>query len=408
MRSSIIVARIALADYLHEVRLSVVAIAGLTAVLAPLLVLFGLKHGIVSSLLEDLKSDPLARQIQPLGQGAYDQGWLESLASREEVAFLLPTTRFLSATLRLRNADDRSLRPMDVEMWPTAAGDPLWAGKEPQDQGHIVEAVISAPLARRLRLAEGDAAAGQLGRVVAGDRQSEHLSVRVLGILEPHLEQRDVMLVPLSFLEDSEAYREGMAVPARGWAGQGAPLPPAARTYASFRLYARDLEDVAVLRDHLEAQEVKTTTAAARIDTVLKLNHGLLVLFAIISTLAAGGYAVSMMLNLIATVARKQRDLSVLKLLGFPGHSVAFFPVVQGVTTAIFGAGAALAVYAGVAPLVNRLFAGAMQPGLVICALEPWHIAVAVAATLVVSLATSTVSGVRAARILPAEGLRNE
>lgn len=407
MRSSFLIIRIALSDYWHELRLSLVAIAGLTAVLAPLLVLFGLKHGIVSSLLFDLQNDPLSRRIQPLGQGSYEQPWLDTLASRDDVAFLMPTTRFLAATLRLENPRNRSLRPIQVEMVPTTAGDPLWAGPVPRDLETQVEAVISARLANSLNLVAGSDVTGRLGRVIGGERSAETINLTVVGVLPDHLEQREVMLVPLTFLEDSEAYREGISVPARGWSGTPRP-PDEARTYASFRLYAHGIETVATLQEHLEKQGIKVETAAARIDTVLKLNRGLMALFAIISTLAAGGYAISMMLNLIATVARKEHDLSILKLLGFPGSRIALFPVTQALTTAIFGTAAALLVYAGVEPVVNSLFSGALRPGLVVCKLDMSHIGFTIVTTLSVALLTAVVSGIRAARILPAEGLRSQ
>ncbi len=401
------VGRIALADYWHEGRLSLVAICGLTAVLAPLLVLFGLKHGIISSLLHDLQVDPLSRHIQPIGQGAYDAAFLDALATREGVSFLLPTTRFLSATLRVANPAARQAPPLDAEMRPTAAGDPLWNGPAPRDQGTVVEVVASAPLAERLRLGLGDHADGRLGRVVAGERQSEAVALRIIGILPPHLEQRDLLLIPLSFLEDSEDYREGFAIPTRGWGG-AAERPKGNRIYASFRLYAATIHDVAPLRDHLEALGVRVDTAADRIAMVTGLNRALVVLFTIISTLAAGGYGVSMMLNLVATVARKQRDLSVLKMLGVSSAQVAVFPVVQALATAVLGSLAGLAVYAAVAPVVNALFSGSLRPGLVVCAIEPWHAVTAITATLGLAAITSIAAGLRAGRLLPAEGLRSE
>lgn len=407
MGSLINIGRIAIADYIHEGRLSLVAILGLTAVLAPLLVLFGLKHGIVSSLLHELQVDPLSRNIQPIGQGAYDDAFFDAVRGQEGVAFLLPTTRFLSATLRVANPAAAQAQPIDAELRPTAAGDPLWDGVAPRDLGEVVEVVASAPLAQRLRLAAGDTAAGRLGRVVAGARQSEAVALKVIGVLPAHLEQRDVILVPLSFLEDTEDYREGFAVAGRGWDGN-ADRPKGPRSYASFRLYAATIYDVAPLRDYLDAQGVRVETAADRIAMVTGLNRALVVLFTIISTLAAGGYGVSMMLNLVATVARKKRELSVLKMLGFTGGEVAFFPVVQALATAVLGSAAGLAVYAAVAPLVNTLFSGSLRPGLVVCAIEPWHAAAAMAATLVLAIVTSISAGLRAGAIPPAEGLRSE
>ncbi len=49
-----LVAGLSLRDLLHERRLSVCSLVGLAAVLAPLIVLFGLKHGVIEGLRADL------------------------------------------------------------------------------------------------------------------------------------------------------------------------------------------------------------------------------------------------------------------------------------------------------------------------------------------------------------------
>ena len=61
------VARLAFRDYSHEWHISGCFILGLAAVLAPLLVLFGLKYGLVTSMLTALAEDPENREIKPLG-----------------------------------------------------------------------------------------------------------------------------------------------------------------------------------------------------------------------------------------------------------------------------------------------------------------------------------------------------
>src|ERR1700761_6953998 len=110
-------------DFLHEGKLSICAVIGVAAVLTPLLVLFGLKFGIVSSLLQTLSQDPRARALQPIGQGQYGDAFFKTLGDRPEVGFLLPNTRFLAATVILSNKDgDRSL---NAEFLPSGPGDPL-------------------------------------------------------------------------------------------------------------------------------------------------------------------------------------------------------------------------------------------------------------------------------------------
>ena len=58
--------RLALKDYFYERLLSACAIMGLAAVLAPLLVLFGVKSGIINTMSDRLLQDPRNREISRL------------------------------------------------------------------------------------------------------------------------------------------------------------------------------------------------------------------------------------------------------------------------------------------------------------------------------------------------------
>nr|VFK12884.1 MAG: hypothetical protein BECKLPF1236B_GA0070989_104113 [Candidatus Kentron sp. LPFa] len=92
---------LALADLRRGPGAFLVGVAAVAAVLAPVLILFGLKYGIVTAMTDRLTNDPYVRAIHPLGQARYDPAWLQRLAAREEVAFLAPLTRYLSAEARI-------------------------------------------------------------------------------------------------------------------------------------------------------------------------------------------------------------------------------------------------------------------------------------------------------------------
>src|SRR5690242_3759637 len=112
-------------DFRHERGLSLFAVLSVTAVVAPLLVLFGLKYGVISSMTARLDRDPGTRMLQPIGQGMHDARWFAALAARPETGFVVPSTRFLAATASLSNPAEENRPPATVELWPTASGDPL-------------------------------------------------------------------------------------------------------------------------------------------------------------------------------------------------------------------------------------------------------------------------------------------
>src|SRR5690606_31233978 len=119
---------LALRDFLHERVMSACFVLALAAALLPLLVLFGLKFGIVSNLLAPLKEDPRYRQILPTGSGHYEPQWFEAMAERADVAFVVPRTRSIAATMRLRDPGAPSGRIISVELIPSAEDDPVLQG----------------------------------------------------------------------------------------------------------------------------------------------------------------------------------------------------------------------------------------------------------------------------------------
>ena len=93
------VIRLSLRDYFRERLLSACAVLGLAAVLAPLLVLFGVKSGIINTLADRLIENPRNREISPVGSGRYGAAWFSEMISRPEVAFVIPQTRSIAATM---------------------------------------------------------------------------------------------------------------------------------------------------------------------------------------------------------------------------------------------------------------------------------------------------------------------
>ena len=84
-------------DYRNEWQMSTFFIIALAAVLGPMMILYGLKFGIVGSMLTNLIEDPRNREVRPIGSGRYDSAWIEQLHAREEIDFIIPRTRAIAA-----------------------------------------------------------------------------------------------------------------------------------------------------------------------------------------------------------------------------------------------------------------------------------------------------------------------
>ena len=159
---------------------------------------------------------------------------------------------------------------------------------------------MTASAAEKLGVQAGDALTGRITRARGLLREEVELPLRVKAVLPLSALQRNAAFAPLSLLEDAETYRDGMAVPARGW--PGAARPEAERLYPSFRLYARDMDGVATLRDFFAARGIETYTRAEEIENVKMLDRSTSLVFGLICLAAGAGFLASTASNLIAAI----------------------------------------------------------------------------------------------------------
>lgn len=390
---------LAWSDYRTEARLSLCAVLALAAVITPLLVLFGLKFGLVSTLTQRLEQDPTVREVITLGGGRYSAADIQQLSRRPDVAFALPRTRQIAATADLSADGGQALT---VEMIPTASGDPLLGNAPlPTGDGQIL---LSQSAAEKLGVRAGDRLGARFGRRQNGQVESRQLSVTVLAVLPLASFNRDGLFAPLGLLEAAEDYRDGRAVPRLDWPGRE-PAPAASRVYPGMRLYAADLDGVESLRQHFQASGQEVSTQAPRIAQVRALGHNLNLVFWLISALAVAGAFTAIIASTLAAVERKRKALAVLRLLGFPTAALVLFVLLLALYSGAFGILLAGVVYSLAASGLNHLF----DPGTgeFICQLLPVHYLVALLATLACSVLAAALGGWRAAQIEASEGLRD-
>lgn len=395
----LLIAGLAWQDYRREARLSACSVLALVAVIAPLLVLFGLKHGLVGSLTERLQRDPAVREIIPLGGTRLQADFIEALRQREDVAFAIPRTRQIAATSELQVAPGEAR--VNVEMLPTAAGDPLLQDLPvPQT---LQQVVLSHTAAEKLEITPGSQLQARFGRQRGGDLQWQQTTLQVLAVLPLTAFERDALFAQAALLEAVEDYRDGLSVPALGWPGAAATQAP--RIYPGFRLYARALDDVEPLRQYLAVQQVQVVTQAAQIAQVQALSRNLDLLFWLITTLALGGAVAATGAGALATVERKQRELAVLRLLGFGSGALLLFVVLQALYSGLFASGLSALLYRLAEGGLNHLFV--QVPGDYASRLLPEHYLVALGAVLLASALAAALGGMRVARIDASQGIRD-
>lgn len=389
-----LVASLAWQDYRNDGWLSACSVLALVAVIAPLLVLFGLKFGLVSSLTERLETDPASREIIPLGGGRFSAAFIAQLDERSDVAFAVPRTRQIAATAQVGT--------LTLEMLPTAAGDPLLAGL-PMPHG-LDQIVLSHTAAEKLAARPGDWLETSFARQVAGRVEAQRTRLQVLAVLPLEAFAREGLFADLALLEAAEDYRDGRAVPALGWAGEAASVSEQ-RIYPAFRLYARSLSDVEPLRVYFAGQHLLVSTQAHTIAQVQSLSRNLSIVFWIIAGLALAGAFAAIFAGTLAAVARKHRELSVLRLLGFSTAALLLFVLLQALYSAGFAAVLSVGLYGLAEAALNKLFV--QVPGEYASHLLARHYGLALVAVLGVSAMAAACGGWRVARIQASEGIRD-
>jgi len=376
----------------------VFASVSLAAVLGPLLVLWGLKNGVVGALLGALSSDPATLEIQFQGHVSLRQEELQRISSLPGVGFVLPDISTIAASASFQSAGSAGLVSGDA--WPTAEGDPTLPRQMAAPK--VGETILTAELARNLKAEPGSEVTLLRQRSEGGRPQTLRLTLRVSGILPPTSVSGPRAFLHHEQIERLQAFVDGYAIPEAGVPGRSLSERP--QVYERIRLYAASLEQVAPLVSGMQALGYIVRSKAAEVEGVLQLERNLVSLFTLVAGIGALGYLVSLWASLAASFARKRRDLSLFRLVGGLDRDLVAFTLSQGCAVAAAGTTLAFAVYAVLGAAVNAWFANAL-PGSSVCFLMTGDVAAASAGTLVIVLLVAWAVGRPLLRIAPSEVL---
>jgi putative ABC transport system permease protein len=397
--------RLAVRDLTHGWQSTGCLVIATAAALAPLLLLFALKFGVVANMIDTLRSDPRTLEVVMNRDVELSPEWMDRLAADPKVGFLLPRMNGLAASVRARG-HGRSL--LESDLVPTRAGDPLTAGLPAPV--HLTDALLTERAALELEVSVGDSFEVIVARRVAGEDQAEPLAMTVIGVIPRDIVQSDDLYVAPALEIAVNRYKEGREVAELGWPGEAdsRPLDATPPSYANFRLFAADVRDVPALRDQLLADGLDVRTRSERIEEALVIEAGLGWVFAIVTTLALVGFFFTLGLHLTASVVEKSSELALLRLLGMRSTELALMPSIQGALIAVVGAVIASAATMAVLPVLNAALDGLGGLTGAVARLRPEHFAIALIGSAGVGAAAGSIGGLRAARIEPREGLRDD
>ena len=390
-------------DYVHEYALSFCAIVAFAAALIPLMVLGGLQHGVVTTLTKRFLNNPSALGIQPYGTRRYVEEDIVRLGKLPHVAFIVPQTRTLAGTVII----PRKGRPnTTADVVPTQAGDPLLMRyASVPGEG---EAVITQELARALPTSSvGSSIDLVVTRRLQGKDERVSCSVRIVGVIPDAADWKAHVYLPLPDLLAMERYRDGFAVPERGWEGEAEP-EKRQRTYAGFRMYVQNPEAVLTVRDALKEQGIDAWSNAREVETIQGLKNALSLITLLVGGATLAGMAFSLASLAVANVRRKARLIAQGYLMGLERRQILGIPLIQMAITALFAVTCSFVFYAAVAQIIHWAASPWLEAGERACELEAIHCLALYGGAFVLSLLCGICASLPLLSLQPAEVLRRE
>ena len=392
--------KLSIQDLWHDRTVSFCITSSLIAVIAPLLLLFGLKFGIVSQLQDELARDPRNLEIKMLSSGSYTEEWIKQLREKGEVGFAIGQTRSLNTLADL--IKDSSHFIENAEVIPTAKGDPLLGDLRLKSNN---EAILTTEAARQLEVTKGDIVHLRVMRQLNEHREWGDKRLTVAGVLPPTYFNRSAIFVPESLLLSLEHFRDGHVSQELG-IETGTNIENKQNLFSKARLYASNIDVVAELDDWLKKQHIETISRLAEIKNIKNINRVLGIIFNTIAITALIGCISSLIGSFLANVDRKRKNIAVLRLLGFTGPSIGLFIIIQGlIITAIAYLGGYSLYFIG-SETFNQTLASNQSTENLVCKITLAHSVIAFVISQIIATAVASIGAYRAIAIQPAESLR--
>lgn len=381
-------------------RSAILSLLVLAAMLAPILVLWGLKSGTLTTLIDELRHDPRNLEIRLIGDHQLGDKELQTITKLPGVGFFQPTTRGLAARGWLSNADGNGREA--VSLLPGGQGDPLLPqGVAPPG---LEQTIISKRIADKLHLKVGSAAFLRTQR--EDDRLTLTQPLKVTGIIDAAQAAGTQVILNAELVENVEAFLDGFAIPRLKLGGR--PTSERYLRYANLRLYADKIEDVPALSKAIEDLGYPVLSRAADVEKLLSIGRALNGIIAVVAVLLILSYFAAASAAILGVFDKHRRDIALLRLMGGSRATIFWFVAGFGLTTGIIGLVAAFGLYAGLAQFINHYFPLQLAGNSESCRLTLSQLGQAAGVTILLVLIVTALSARRFVTVSPGSALRAE
>lgn len=216
-------------------------VLALSAIMVPILIILGLKYGLVSGMKERLLHNPSTLEIRMLEATDIDNERLEHWRNWEESGYIQPCAGIFSSSISIRKAETSPDEASDKETYsllPTSDGDPVMLLSE-MPQPHEGEILLSSELANHLQIGVGEEVI--LTKWRDARRQKQESRHRVTGIIPKESKPGKCLYAPFDFVMMTEEFAQQ---------GQGFPNAPAqveGKPYSAIILQGEKAQETAGL-----------------------------------------------------------------------------------------------------------------------------------------------------------------
>lgn len=387
--------KLALKDLLFDRLISACQIAAIAAILSPLLLLFSLRHGILTELEDKLLQDPKVLSLTLDTSYRLSEDFFIKLRQEPEVGFVIPEVAALSALVDIRFSNGVKR----VSVMPTAPGDPVVinsgivntgvvdtgmskvsvadTGNNKDTDTSVLKSVldtsfksvldttlgndevyITEDLAKEREIKVGDQLLVVVSRTLMGQRQAARVKFTVRGIIKQRFVSDDFLATNLHVLTCLDDYRNGYEPEIFS---DGSYVKTTPRFYAKFRLFAKDIDSVIPLYYKLVEQHLSVSSKVGEIENIQAITRVLTFIFVVIALVSGIGGALALSGLMLSSLKSRKRNFVLLRLMGQSSGEIYALVCVENFILASLGFGLALVFYLTGSQIFNQYF-GALMP----------------------------------------------
>lgn len=369
--------------------MSICQVAAIASIIAPLLLLFSLRYGILEELRENLMNDPKVLSLTLDTSYRLDSAFFNKLKSNPNVGYIIPEVTALNALVDIKFPGGVKR----AEVIPTSPGDPVVLGSDiaySSDSDALAdhETFINESFALQRNLKPGDTITAVISRTREGMRQSARIELTVKGIIKQRFVDKDSIMVNLDVVNAIDDYRNGYD-PAL--LTDGNYVREKDRIYAKFRLYARDLAAVTPLYYSLVERHLNVTSKIREIENVNAISRVLNFVFGVVALVSVTGGAIALGGLIFSSLKSRRRNLVLLRLMGQTRSDIYLLATIEAVIISLVGFVLAYFLYSIGSGIFNDYFHNLMM-GPVISRLTVLHIVSFLGATVGIASAIALLS----------------